>query len=185
MHPARVLVVYCTRSGSTAGVARSIAAKLGEHGHGVDVREIPDAPGPRDYDAIVLGSPVFDGRWMSDAEGYVEGQRDALRTRQVWLFSVGTFGDTKRLLGSPRTARAAEHRRCCWQPSDRVAIASSPGAVDRAAWPWWSRMLFHAIGGRFGDNRDPDVIDAWAAEIAAGLETTEAQGWTSRSTLPA
>src|SRR4051812_33265786 len=99
MQPARVLVAYCTRSGSTAGVARGIAANLQEQGHSVDVREVRDAPGPRDYDAIVLGSPVFDGRWMPDAEAYVGEHRDALRMRQAWLFSVGTFGDTKRLLG--------------------------------------------------------------------------------------
>src|SRR4051794_18646655 len=111
MQPARILVAYCTRSGSTAGVARAIAAELEEHGHTVDVHEIRDGPGPRDYDAIVLGSPVFDGRWMPDAEAYVEQHSAALQTHHVWLFSVGTFGDTKRLVGAavrrePRTIDA-------------------------------------------------------------------------------
>ena len=184
MHPARVLVAYCTRSGSTAGVAESIAARLRGHGHAVEGHELRDAPGPGDYDAIVLGSPVFDGRWMPAAEAYVEQHRAALRTRQVWLFSVGTFGDTKRLVGSVvrREPRNIDALLTAVRPRGYRVFA---GAIDRAAWPLWSRILFHAIGGRFGDNRDWEAIDAWAAEIARELGTTEGQRWTRPSTLNA
>ena len=146
MHPARVLVAYCTRSGSTAGVAGSIAARLREHGHAVDRHELPDAPGPHDYDAIVLGSPVFDGRWLPEAEAYVWQHRAELRTHQLWLFSVGTFGDTKRLLGSlaRREPRNIDALLTALRPRDYRVFA---GAIEPAAWPWWSRMLLRAIGG--------------------------------------
>jgi menaquinone-dependent protoporphyrinogen oxidase len=30
--------------------------------------------------------------------------------------------------------------------------------------------MFRAMGGRYGDFRDWDVIDAWAAEIAQDLQ---------------
>jgi hypothetical protein len=36
-------------------------------------------------------------------------------------------------------------------------------------WPFWSRVFFHAFGGRFGDHRDWPVIDAWAEQIALTL----------------
>ena len=42
----------------------------------------------------------------------------------------------------------------------------------------WSRLVFHAFGGRFGDHRDWPVIDAWADQIALALPTL-------RSTTPA
>ena len=97
-----------------------------------------------------------------------EQHRAALRTHQVWLFSVGTFGDTKRLLGSlaRREPRNIDALLTAVRPRDYRVFA---GAIEPAAWPWWSRMLLRAIGGRFGDNRDWEVIDAWAAEIARGL----------------
>ena len=98
----------------------------------------------------------------------------ALRTRQVWLFSVGTFGDTKRLLGSlaRREPRDIDALLTAVRPRDYRVFA---GAIEPAAWPWWSRMLLRAIGGRFGDNRDWEVIDAWAAEIARGLQMTQSE----------
>ena len=36
-------------------------------------------------------------------------------------------------------------------------------------WPFWSRVFFHAVGGRFGDHRDWLTIDAWADRIAVAL----------------
>jgi menaquinone-dependent protoporphyrinogen oxidase len=181
MPRSRVLVAYCTRSGSTAGVAARLAAGLRQHGDIADVREVRHAPDPSDYDAIVLGSPVFDGRWMPEAEAYVHAYEAALQMRQTWLFSVGTFGDTSRLLGflAKREPTNIDALRAAVRPRTYRVFA---GAVDRAAWPLWSRMFFHALGGRFGDNRDWNVIDAWASEIAGQLRTTEAQGCIPRST---
>jgi menaquinone-dependent protoporphyrinogen oxidase len=41
--------------------------------------------------------------------------------------------------------------------------------IQKHQWPFWSRLLFHLFGGRFGDHRDWPAIEAWGAEIGAAL----------------
>ena len=43
------------------------------------------------------------------------------------------------------------------------------GAIERDRWPFASRLLYHLFGGRLGDNRDWDDIDAWAGSIATAM----------------
>ena len=172
MSTAHVLVAYCTRSGSTAGVAARIAAGLRDHGHRVDLRTVSDAGAPGGHDAVVLGSPVFDGRWMPEADAYAAEHAAELTLRAVWIFSVGTFGDTKRLRGplARREPRNIDDLRTAVRPRGYRVFA---GAIDRDAWPRMARLVFHAIGGRFGDNRDWAEIDRWAAQIAEELDAGE------------
>ena len=86
----------------------------------------------------------------------------------MWLFSVGTFGDHKRLIGGlmkrePRNIRALER---VIEARDYRVFA---GVIDRRQWPYLSRLFFHLLGGRLGDNRDWHAIERWADEIALGL----------------
>ena len=160
-----VLVVFASRHGATRGVAERIAARLHEGGLAVtlgaveDVGEIP--PGA----AVVLGSPVYDGRWPPEFETFVDRHARSLGSRPVWLFSVGTFGDTRRVIGPlvRREPRNIAEAREILRPRDYRVFA---GVILRHQWPLWSRMLFHAFGGRLGDNRDWAAIDAWAEGIA-------------------
>ena len=81
---------------------------------------------------------------------------------------MGSFGDRRRLTGplmlrEPRNiARVRETMR----PSDYRVFA---GVILRGQWPLPARLLFHAFGGRLGDNRDWAGIDAWAQTIADAL----------------
>ena len=43
------------------------------------------------------------------------------------------------------------------------------GVIQKHQWPFWSRLFFQALGGRFGDHRDWPTIDAWADRIAIAL----------------
>ena len=45
------------------------------------------------------------------------------------------------------------------------------GVIERHQWPALARLVFRAVGGRFGDNRDWPAIDAWAEGIGRALET--------------
>jgi menaquinone-dependent protoporphyrinogen oxidase len=164
----KVLVAYASRHGSTTGIAQRIADGLASAGAQVDLRPVGDAGDPAAYDAVVLGSPVYDGRWPPEASAYVQANTAALADRPLWLFSVGAFGDTHRLIGSmvTREPRDIGPLRDSLRPRAYRVFA---GAVEREQWPWYGRLLYRAFGGRFGDSRDWGAIEAFAGGIADEL----------------
>jgi menaquinone-dependent protoporphyrinogen oxidase len=90
-----ILVSAASRHGATTEVATHIAEALRADLPGdtvVEVLPAADAGDTRSYDAFVLGSAVYMGRWLEDACKLVE--LIATRPpRPVWLFSSGPVGD--------------------------------------------------------------------------------------------
>lgn len=167
-HSPHVLVSYATERGSTRGVAERIAARLAERGAHPDVRSVDEVDDVSHYDAVVLGSGVYNQRWIPPASAFVGRHGSDLASRPVWLFSVGSFGDTHRRIGRfmTREPRDIGALRQAIQPRGYRVFA---GVIQRSQWPPPSRLFFRACGGRFGDNRDWGQIDAWAEQIAGEL----------------
>lgn len=163
-----VLVAYASRHGATAGIAARIAGRIAKAGTAVDLRQLDAVESLDAYDAVVFGAPVYDQSWPPEADRFVDQHREVLAARPLWLFSVGAFGDTKPLIG-PLThnepKRIAEVRSAVSPREYRVF----QGVIRKHQWPVWSRVLFHAFGGRLGDHRDWTVIEAWADQIALAL----------------
>jgi menaquinone-dependent protoporphyrinogen oxidase len=179
-----LLVAYASRHGATAGIAARIAGRLVDAGVSVDLRKLDEIETLDPYDAIVLGAPVYDQSWPPEADAFIAGNREALAARPLWLFSVGSFGDTKRLIG-PLTHK--EPRRIA---EIRAEIRASEyrvfqGVIQKNQWPFWSRLLFRALGGRFGDHRDWQAIDAWADRLALAFQVTRDASASTRSCSPA
>jgi menaquinone-dependent protoporphyrinogen oxidase len=168
-----VLVVYASKYGSTKGVADRIVTRLGERGCRVELRSVDQVGSLDAYDAVVFGSAVYNQAWLPEGEAFVRGSLSALEETPVWLFSVGTFSDTKRLVGPlmKREPRGIEEFRRAIEPRDYRVFA---GVIDRRQWPFFSRLLYRALGGRLGDNRDWRDIDAWAGGIAGALDSPAA-----------
>lgn len=145
-----------------------IAERLRGRGREVTVCAVEAATSVDGYDAVVLGSGVYDGAWTDDATAFVRRQAPTLAAMPVWLFSVGSFGDRHPIIGGlmrkePKEIGEFDH---AVHPRDYRVFA---GIVDLAHWPTWARLLFQALGGRDGDNRSWPDIDAWADEIAEVL----------------
>jgi menaquinone-dependent protoporphyrinogen oxidase len=166
-----VLVVYASAHGSTKGVAERIAARLGERGARVEVRPLDEVDDIEAYDTVILGSAVYSQSWIPNASEFLRRNADVLADRRVWLFSVGSFGDTHRGIGRlmKKEPRDIEEIQQAVHPLDYRVFA---GAIERDQWPLVSRLFFHTFGGRFGDNRDWPEIDAWADGIAQRLGTS-------------
>ena len=97
----RTLVTAASRHGSTTEIAAVLADTLRSNGVEVDLA----APGVvhelTGYDTIILGSAIYFGRWMKEAEDFAERFSDALRIRQAWLFSSGPIGPDEPSGGDP------------------------------------------------------------------------------------
>jgi menaquinone-dependent protoporphyrinogen oxidase len=170
-----VLVAYASRFGSTKGVAERIGAGLQAADGPVDVRPADQVGDVTAYHAVVLGSAIFNQRWLPEAEQFVHRSTGELARRPVWLFSVGTFGDTRRVVGPlmKRAPKDIHEMERAIHPRDYRVFA---GVIDRHRWPFPSRLLYHALGGRLGDNRDWPAIDAWTAEIRRALRRRVVKG---------
>jgi len=167
----KILVSAASRHGSATGVAGRIAGTL-RAGLPADVvvDELPAAEvgDLASYDAVVLGSAVYMGRWLDDARKLAE--RVTVRPpRLVWLFSVGPIGDPPKPEEAPagvgdmvRATHARGHR-------------FFAGRLDRHRLGIGEKAVVMALRVADGDFRDFDAIDAWGSQIAIELSKAESE----------
>ena len=162
------LIGYASRFGSTWDIAIRIADAIRTDGNDVDLRSVNDISDFDRYDAVVFGSGVYDGSWTAEATELMRRHAAVLARKPVWLFSVGSFGDRHPIVGGlikkePKEIGESEE---ALHPCDYRVFA---GVIDLDYWPAWGRLLFKALGGHAGDNRQWPDIDAWAQKIAQEL----------------
>jgi menaquinone-dependent protoporphyrinogen oxidase len=159
-----IVVAAASKHGATTEIAEAIATELAHHGLTVEVTEPGAVTSLERYDAVVLGSSVYAGRWQPTAKKMVERLAPALRERPVWLFSSGPLGDPLK----PPAHEADE-------VSDMIVITKArehrvfPGRIDKAKLNLGERAVVSALRAPVGDFRDWDEIKAWAGSIAAVL----------------
>jgi menaquinone-dependent protoporphyrinogen oxidase len=167
----RILVAFASQHGSTRGIAAAIARTLHASGHEVDLRAASEVADASVYDAVVLGSAVHDGDWMAEAADFARREIVALAGRPVWLFSVGLLGALGRpwrsLLPEQRLPTVAGLREAIGPCGYRLFT----GAFERGQVGPIGRLIFRGLGGRFGDLRNWEEVDGWAADIARELAT--------------
>ncbi|GID93898.1 flavodoxin domain-containing protein [Amorphoplanes digitatis] len=161
----RILVSAASRHGSTAEAATRIAGSL-RAGLPADVvvDELPaaDVGDPTPYDAVVLGSAVYLGRWLDDARRLAE-RIAAHPPRLVWLFSVGPIGDPPKPDEDP--AEVGDIVRVTHARGHRLFA----GRLDRHRLGLGEKAVVMALRVADGDFRDFDALDAWGTQIAADL----------------
>lgn len=159
----RVLVTAASRHGSTAGIAEAITRTLNERGIGADYRPVDQVTSLTGYDAVVLGSAVYAGRWMKPAREFVKSHAGELRQRRVWTFSSGPVGDPPK----PVEVSAEVQK----QNDDVGAIEHKvfSGKVDPADLSLPERAMVTALHAPTGDYRDFAEVARWASGIAGAL----------------
>lgn len=164
----KVLVVAASKHGSTTGIAETIAAELSARGHEAlfadagdyGKRERPDLSG---FDAFVIGSAVYLGRWMKPARRFVDANAEALAAKPVWMFSSGPTGD------EPPADEEAVH---VDELVERIGAREHRvfgGSLDEDDLGPIERTMIRAAHAPYGDFRDWDEVRAWAAHIAGEL----------------
>jgi menaquinone-dependent protoporphyrinogen oxidase len=165
MSSMRILVSAASRHGSTAEIATELAKALRGNLPGVRVDVVPPSrvTGVDGYDAVVLGSAVYFGRWLDEARSQVGAWAAALGERPVWLFSSGPVGypavPAEAPVDGPELAETIGAR-------EHVVF---PGALRREALGLRERLAVGLVHAADGDYRDWPAVRAWADRIAAEL----------------
>jgi menaquinone-dependent protoporphyrinogen oxidase len=160
----RVLVTAASKHGSTEMIANEVVRGLRDRHIDTDFAAPEVVTSLLGYDAVIIGSAVYNGHWMKPATAFVAHHRAELLDRDVWLFSSGP-------VGTPPVP-VTESR-------DTEAIASSlaarghrsfPGVLDRARLGRVERTMVTLVHGEEGDFRDWDAVQEWTKSVAVTLK---------------
>ncbi len=166
----RVLVTAASKHGATREIAQAIATELTAEGISAEQREINDVATIEGYDAVILGSAVYVGKWMGEAKDFVATHGKELRQRPVWLFSSGPLGTTPYPNEDPVDVPAMMEATAA--RGHRLLV----GALDHAKLGIGERLVVRAVRAPYGDFRDPATIREWAHHVAEELRAAVPAG---------
>jgi len=149
----KILVAYDTRNGSTAEVAEAIATRLRHRGIDAEVELARDVRELDDCDGLVLGAPIYSGRWLSGAHRLLKRLTKQAPGLPVAVFALG-----------PRVDEGPEN----WvRPREQFEQALGKH-------PSLSPVSTALFGGADPpkksprrDIRDWETVGAWADEVAS------------------
>jgi menaquinone-dependent protoporphyrinogen oxidase len=161
----RVLVAYASATGSTVEVAAAIGETLGTHGLQVDVRPVREDLLVDAYQAVVIGSAVQYGDWLSEALEFLRRNQEKLAQLPVATFCVHITN-----LGEDPTSR--RNRQAFLDGARRLVNAREEaffaGRFDRRGaalmLPGWLARFIPTM-----DRRDWTKIRAWADNLTTSL----------------
>jgi menaquinone-dependent protoporphyrinogen oxidase len=162
----RVLVVYGSMHGGTAGLAQMVAEALVEHNILADIGDAADVDPVDGYDAVIVGGALYDGRWHQDATDFVERNASWLRSRPVWFFSSGPLSATAR----SGSIAPVPHVLDLANAIDARGHMTFGGRLAKPRGGFLGSML---AWGPPGDYRDGEQVTEWVRRIVARLKVHE------------
>jgi menaquinone-dependent protoporphyrinogen oxidase len=165
----KVLVAYASKYGATAGIAEAIADTLRQEGLEAEVRPARDIKDLGSYGAVVLGSPVYTGRWMSEVLDFVKRHRESLKGLPVAYFTVGILPRERSEEGQQVHDRVIEKARQLAPEVEPVAVGMFNGALDKSKLGFFIRTLMTLMRAQEGDFRDWEAIRSWAKTLSTRL----------------
>ena len=169
----RVLVAYASRCGSTGGVAEAVGQALCNNGVAVDVRLVENVKDLSSYQSVVVGSAIRRSKWLPEAVGFVEANRDFLKEVPVAYFLTC-------LTLSRSTEETRLKANAYLDPVFKAVPQVQPqsmglfaGVLDYSKLSWGMRMVMRRkmdkFGVKEGDYRDWDAIRTWTSLVQSRL----------------
>ncbi len=160
-----ILIATAGRHGGTQDIGRQldVAIRAGLESRGVaarvDVLDATDVPRITDYDAVILGSAVYMGRWCASARELIDRAEPELGLIPVWLFSSGPV-DSK-----PTPESTTKWDTVPWALEHKVF----GGRLVRADLSRTERAVVRLIRAKDTDARSSTEIAEWAETICGAL----------------
>ncbi|TFH33140.1 MAG: flavodoxin [Anaerolineales bacterium] len=173
----QVLVTYASKYGATQEIAEEIGQVLSHAGLFTDVLPIKLVSDLPRYQALVIGSAVYIGKWRKEAVRFLKANEKKLSGMPIWLFSSGPTGegDPVELLNGWRLPMAI-------QPIvDRIKLRGIHvfhGNVDMSKLNPIEKSMMKNVNAHVGDFRDWDAIRSWANTVAVELISSVLNGVT-------
>jgi menaquinone-dependent protoporphyrinogen oxidase len=162
----KVLVTYATRCGSLIGVAEKISEVLCDGGATVEVYPIKEVQDVSAYSAVVIGSAIRMGRWLSEATKFVETHHNTLAGIPTAYFTVCMTLNEDTEANRQKAAAYLDPVRAILEPIDSGLFA---GALKPETLSFVEKQIMNAMESPQGDFRNWDAIQSWAERLRPAL----------------
>ncbi len=164
----KILIVYASRTGSTAQTAEFIGRQLVQKGLQTEVLPVAEVDDLTPYRAVIVGSAVQAQQWLPEAMQFVRQHQTELRQKPFAMFSLCMTLAMKNGENYRQSVLAwlDPVRRLV----PRVSEGLFPGVLEVSKVPSFSERLKFRISvltgvWTEGDHRDWDEINAWVDEL--------------------
>lgn len=171
-----VLVVYCTRSGSTAEVAQAIGKTTKEAGLTVRVKSIAEVESIPASAAVILGTALYIGHFPKEFHQFVARFETELAKVRPWIFVLGpTEKERKHFAAAEEQARKELGKHPSLRPAD-MRILGGKFDPARLVLPFPMSLIMKVPANPMrklpaSDIRDWEWIHRWAEAIAEEIAT--------------
>ncbi len=166
---AKILVTYSTKYGSTREVAETISKKFTEGYFSVDLIPSRQVKNLDEYEAVIIGAPIYAGSILSDTVKFLNQNRDALEKIPSALFILGPLdGSPQEIRGVQAQLEANQKKKFDWYRPATIKIFSGVLDLSRLRFPDSLIKLYRSTPQNplvNKDGRDWKEINAWAATL--------------------
>lgn len=163
----KLLVAYATSYGSTQEIAEEIAKTLRENKQNVDLLPMRDVQSLNEYDALILGAPLYMFHWHKDALRFMKKHQQALKTIPAAVFALGPFNDKEEEWKEVRSEITREMAKFPWFAPVAVEVFGGKFDPTKLRFPWNLLPAMKNIPA--SDIRDWNAIRAWAMQVASQM----------------
>ena len=166
-----VLVAYATRHSSTAGLADNISDVLCGLNHRVDLRYVEHVASVDDYDAVIVGSAIYEFHWLPVAKAFIQKFRQPLAAKPVAYF----FGCAALKEDNEANQEAVlvyiDPVLEKYPEIVPVDIGRFGGSVDFTRLDDFEKMVLKWVGVTDSEDwRDWDKVGAWAEKVSGLID---------------
>jgi menaquinone-dependent protoporphyrinogen oxidase len=161
----KILVAYASEYGSTAGVAEAIGKELCDKGASVDVRLVKKITSLGPYRAVIVGSPIYRGKWMPETVKFLKENSETLSKVLVAYFVVCMTMQNPTEENRRKALAYLDPVHHSVPQVKPVKIGLFAGALHYDKLSWLTRKIVQSKGSPEGDFRDWNAIRTWAAHL--------------------
>lgn len=166
--PASILIAYATRGRSTAEVASAMGAAMADAGLDAKVLPVNEVESLAGYSAVVLGAPLYCGRFPREFHKFLARHRESLTEMHPWCFVLGPTRTEPADFEAAHMQAEKQLSRHGWLQIPELKIFGGRWDVSHLTFPFsLIKCLPASLLRRIpsADVRDWMAIRAWALEI--------------------
>jgi len=162
----KILVAYASKYGSTGGVAEAIGQALCRKGAAVDILLMKNVTDLSAYQGVVVGSPVYMGKWLPEAVDFMKSHAEVLRRIPLACFLVCMTLHEPTPENMAKALAYLDPVLKAVPDIKPVGLGAFAGALDYSHLSWATKQIMKSKGSPEGDFRDWKTIRAWAEASA-------------------